>query len=463
MPALRRNNIQGLIVASYQTKCSRHLLFEITDANGARSFLRDLIPRITRASPDPLDAPDPLINVGITYQGLRQLISTIKEDDKIFDRAFRDLPDPEPLGDVGLSAVENWWNKQFSTDRIHLDVIIHCRSLEALEAATADIRTKVEGSGLQELLPGEGKTPLTGQSNEGNPRELHFGYLDGFSQPAVNWEDEPGRGDLVNRREFLLGENTAEWSSSPNTAPWTDLVTDGSYGVMRWIYQDVATFERFLTEAAPQVAPKLPLAEGRELVAAKMMGRWRDGTPLVLSPNAPKPELATHDFTYEDDQDGFKCPLAAHIRIANHRDDPLNPRNEAMFPGRHPHILRRGHSYGPKLAGEEDDKVDRGVIGLFFCTSINRQFYPLTRWMRTTNFRKGWPEDAIHQQDPIVGLRDLPNADPSFVIPIEDQDGRREVILKNLPDFVRTKGTVFMLMPGIQGLERIAGVRPWPA
>jgi deferrochelatase/peroxidase EfeB len=473
MPALRRDNIQGLIVASYQTECSRHLLFEIADADGTRSFLQYLIPRITRASTSLSGKPEPLINVGITYRGLRQLIPTLEADDPAFEQAFKNLPNTEAMGDVASSAMENWWNRQFSTSQIHLIVVIHCRSLRVLDEATAEIRAQVEGSGLRELLPGDGGTALTGQSNETNPRELHFGYQDGFSQPPVNWDDVAEKPDLIDRREFLLGQEPAEfpmggsvkkWSSFPSEPPWLDIVADGSIGVMRWIYQDVATFEKFLTEAAPQIAPNLPPEEGRELVAAKMMGRWRNGTPLVLSPDKPDEtqKLAYQNFNYQNDQDGLRCPLAAHIRIANHRDDPLDGKNSVMFEGWRPNILRRGHSYGPKLVGEEDDNVDRGVIGLFFCTSINDQFYPLMRWMRMTNFRKGWPMDAMHQQDPIVGPRDLPFADPSFVVPVMENNVRKDVTLSNLPSFVRTKGTVFMLMPGIESLERIAGTRAWP-
>lgn len=461
MPALRRDNVQGLIVASYQTPCSRHLLFEVTDADGARSFLRDLIPKITRASQDLSERPEPLINVGLSYGGLDKLVAERRKLDG-FPTSFKAPPNTEVMGDVGKSGKGNWWNRHFTTDRIHLDVILHCWSLTALDSATADIRSAAEAAGLQELRPGRDNSPLTGQCNKDNPRELHFGYLDGFSQPQVNWDDEEGRPDLLDRRHFLLGDPRGDTSSLPREAPWVDLAMDGSYGVLRWIYQDVAAFEQFLTEAGPKVAPDLPLAEARELVAAKMMGRWRDGTPLVLSPDAMAPHLAGESFAYKDDPDGLKCPLTAHIRIANHRDDPLTVVNAATFKDWTPQILRRGHSYGPKLQGDQDDGVDRGVIGLFFCADINTQFYSLTRWMRRTNFHKDWPPDALNRQDPIVGLRDVPGADASFTIPVLEDGERKEVTLKKLPDFVRTQGTLFLLMPGIEALERIADARAWP-
>src|SRR3954468_24543494 len=306
MPALRRDNVQGLIVASYQTPCSRHLLFEVVDAEGARSFLRDLIPKITRASQDLSERPEPLINVGLSYGGLDQFVAERRELNG-FPHPVKAPPNTEVMGDVGTSAMENWWNRHFRNDQIHLDVILHCWSGTVLDSATADIRSAAGASGLKELLPGRDNSPLTGQSNKGNPRELHFGYLDGFSQPKVNWDDEEGRPDLLDRRHFLLGEPTKDASSLPRERPWADLAMDGSYGVLRWIYQDVAAFEQFLTSAGAKIAPNLPLAEARELLAAKMMGRWRDGTPLALSPDAMAPHLASEPFAYKDDPGGLKC------------------------------------------------------------------------------------------------------------------------------------------------------------
>src|SRR3954468_24328164 len=103
MPALRRDNVQGLIVASYQTPCSRHLLFEVTDADGARSFLWDLIPKITRASQDLSEKPEQLINVGLSYGGLDKLVAERRKLDG-FPTPFKAPPNTEVMGDVGTSA-----------------------------------------------------------------------------------------------------------------------------------------------------------------------------------------------------------------------------------------------------------------------------------------------------------------------------------------------------------------------
>ena len=99
---------------------------------------------------------------------------------------------------------------------------------------------------------------------------------------------------------------------------------DGCYLILRWIYQDVAKFNKFLRVTSAQLWPHMPASDAQELLAAKLMGRWRHGTPLVLSPDRPRDALAlNNDFAYTADPTGSRCPFSAHIRIANRRDDEM--------------------------------------------------------------------------------------------------------------------------------------------
>ena len=111
------------------------------------------------------------------------------------------------------------------------------------------------------------------------------------------------------------------------------------------MHMDVALFRRFMEEAGANYPG------GPGLLAAKIVGRWPDGTPLSLSPDRPDPAVAgnperVNDFRYADDPDGVRCPLGAHVRRTNPRD------NDGMFGGklsnRH-RIMRRGRPYGPLL------------------------------------------------------------------------------------------------------------------
>jgi deferrochelatase/peroxidase EfeB len=91
--------------------------------------------------------------------------------------------------------------------------------------------------------------------------------------------------------------------------------------VFRKLYQDVAAFRRYLTKAAKTLYGAND-AYHQELVAAKMMGRWRSGCPLDLSPDQNDFTIAAdphrrNNFTYEGDDQGLRCPLGAHLRRTN--------------------------------------------------------------------------------------------------------------------------------------------------
>ena len=183
---------------------------------------------------------------------------------------------------------------------------------------------------------------------------------------------------------------------------------------------------------------------------AKMMGRWRDGTPLMLSPNAEKPPLAGNDFQYGADPAGKLCPVASHIRIVNGRDQPLDSAHSLMFPAGFPRVLRRGSSYGRWLDGTVDDGKDRGILGMFLCANVNRQFYALTRWIAVTNFSDAYTDP--NGQDPLFGNRAVPRASRRFSIPSDNG----KATLKGMVNFIRMQGVVVMLLPSIATLRKLS-------
>ena len=100
---------------------------------------------------------------------------------------------------------------------------------------------------------------------------------------------------------------------------------NGSFNAFRILEQRVQAFEDFLTTSADELLRRpeddelLPPGEEarwapgttrreamREVVAAKVMGRWRNGVPLELSPTSPNPDVplgddALNDFDYDQD------------------------------------------------------------------------------------------------------------------------------------------------------------------
>ncbi len=63
------------------------------------------------------------------------------------------------------------------------------------------------------------------------------------------------------------------------------LGSNGTFMVYRKLHQNVATFRAYLEEHGAHYAG------GKEKLAAKFVGRWRDGTPVELSPERPDPAL----------------------------------------------------------------------------------------------------------------------------------------------------------------------------
>lgn len=434
--------VQGLVARPYRRLTSCHLIFCFGDSAGARAFLGELAQWVTMADVDQDTASDPLLNVGVTYDGLGILgvdPALLAKFDAVFKRGPCAVS--MALGDVpgSDSGPERWWEGQFETEDVHCVVHLHARSEEANHDAVQTVRELARGKTLTELIPRRDGTTLQGRWF--SRAKMHFGYTDGLSMPDVHWDDACSATGTVDFREFLLGYSTDKYPSAPARGPAADLARDGTYGVFRWVYQDVAAFNLFLSTEGPQLFPDLSPADAEELLAAKMMGRWRDGTPLVLSPERPDPELAaSNDFGYANqDPEGLKCPFSAHIRVLNPRDTPLDP---IVVEGA-PRVLRRGMPYGPPLAGTKDDGVDRGLVGVFFSADLRKQVFTLTSWIMRNDFSPVYHANR-RVQDPLLGNRAMPGTSADFIVPRESGD----VTIKNLPDFVRTKGTAFLFYPG---------------
>jgi deferrochelatase/peroxidase EfeB len=103
-------------------------------------------------------------------------------------------------------------------------------------------------------------------------------------------------------------------------------------------------------------------------VAAKLMGRWRSGAPLVLAPEKDDPALRAdlqrnNDFNYKHiDPQGYAAPLGSHIRRMNPRDTAANMNRRRM--------IRRNATYGPHLPEDKpDDGVEGGIAAFVICAT----------------------------------------------------------------------------------------------
>lgn len=286
-----------------------------------------------------------------------------------------------------------------------------------------------------------GVSELSAQDATALPkRREHFGYRDAISHVILEGTEKSSKpGDwMVKPGEFVLGYEDESGSVAPFPQPEV-LGRNGSFYVYRKLYQDVALWRSFLEENAGNAGP--------ELLAAKLMGRWRSGAPIMLAPKADDPALADDEqrngnFKYmQTDPKGLICPRGAHIRRVNPRDD-LAPAEQKR------HLLmRRGLPYGPPLPeAAADDGEDRGITGVFVGASISRQFeFVQQMWINDRKFH-----DLDDDKDPIA--RDN---DGTCDMTIPAKPFLREI--KGLPRFTVVKGGGYFFAPGIRALKFLAG------
>jgi Dyp-type peroxidase family len=444
MSELDLPRIQGFVVRGYALPFAGYLFLRIADVTRAAAWISELTEEVLTAAPW-AEKPQSGVNIAFSYSGLRVLelpdacLAGFPEEFRQGMAARADL-----LGDFGDSAPSTW-EGGLGTPEIHVLVMISAMSREALEAHDQRLRGAIERNAGLTVVYDDVGAALAGGAE-------HFGYADGFAQPSIEGSGVPalpGQGAPVTgggwrpirAGEFILGYPDEE-GVLPAAAPPAELTTNGSFLVYRKLGQDVAGFRRRLAASA-RIYPG-----GEELLAAKIVGRWRDGTPLDLSPEYPDPAIVADEqrnnaFGYGNDADGLRCPIGAHVRRVNPRDSlPF----EGELVNRH-RLIRRGIPYGPPLAaGTEDDGQDRGVIFMCLQASIARQFeFIQSQWLADGNaFGLG------SDQDLMLGPQDgspprkmtVPGAPPFFLGP--------------LSRVVTVKGGEYFFAPGINGLQFLA-------
>ena len=185
------------------------------------------------------------------------------------------------------------------------------------------------------------------------------------------------------------------------------------------------------------------------MLAAKFVGRWPSGAPLVLAPERDHPELGAgprrnNAFGYaQEDPRGLKCPIGAHARRVNPRD------SDVIGVVRRHRMVRRSTSYGPMLPVGvlEDHGADRGIVFASIGAHLDRQFeFVKTQWVNDGTFF-----GAPGLMDLLVGPQD---GKGEFTIP--RQPIRQRPI--ELPRFVVNRGGEYCFIPGLRALEWLASL-----
>lgn len=387
---------------------------------------------------------------------------------------------------------------------------------------------KHANSGVTILYKQQGATlppPLTGHE--------HFGFLDGVSQPGLrgrispdehdvftlrqnpNKRDEQGKPgqDLLWPGEFVFGYPGQDPRAGDIKDPGEDSLTgekwqgskpshakpqqgpiwakDGSFLVIRRLRQDVAAFHEFLASTAQTIGTT------PDLLGAKLVGRWKSGTPILRAKAQDNPKLAdndcaNNDFEFNDASDplpvakaesadcktddascvgnpqfevspgdalGSICPWAAHIRKSYPRDDEsatikVDPPGEVTTQTHR--LLRRGIPFGqpyfpPNDPAKTIDSGNRGLVFAAYQTSIEDQFEFITKvWVNNPGFK-----ETGAGYDLIIGQNNKPGDQRKRTFKLTLNGVDRE--LETRTDWVIPTGGGYFFAPSIDALCLLTG------
>lgn len=492
-------DVQGIVRFGHgRLADAAFLLLEVVDRDAARSWLQSAPVTTADATQAP---PATALQIAFTCRGLEALgvdAETIAQFPVEFISGMAaEQNRSRRLGDVGANAPAHWAWGGSSASVPHLVVMIYALPGK-LDDWEQSIRGDRWGAAFREL----GRLRNFRQDNT-EP----FGFVDGISQPTIDWARElpvkrpdqlefsnvlalgevllgyPNEYGLYTDRPLLNADANARVATLPvaeDVPGRRDLGRNGSYLVLRDLEQDVRGFWQFVDRQATDMA--MP----RDELAASMVGRTRSGAPLVSQAREPiagieasaAGEVATNQFTYVSDPEGVQCPLGAHVRRANPRTADLpggqqslpsrllrmlgfkraGVRDDLVASTRFHRLLRRGRRYGPPLTVDEAlapgaaDEA-RGLHFVCLVANIARQFeFVQNAWMSSVKF-----DGLGDESDPLVGSREPLQGCPvtdRFSIP---QDGGPPRRIGGLPRFVTVRGGAYFFLPGIRALRYIAG------
>ncbi|MGH8765576.1 MAG: Dyp-type peroxidase, partial [Burkholderiales bacterium] len=442
MERLELNDIQGMLRGGYRNLPeTSYLLLRVEDPAGARAWLRSLLQQhwIDRAAETSASSrlhddlgggsicftADGLKALGIGAETLRMFPSEFQEGMNAPHRA-------RALGDVGASEPGRWsWG---GSGEVHILLMLFASAGRILRC----VETIRAIPGFPRLLQ-EVRAVL-------QPREP-FGFADGIANPDVEGlTPRKGRPEnTVKPGEFVLGylDETGHRPASPTLAlsadpqeillrtdgGRADLGRNGSYFVLRQLSQNVEAYRAFVRDDP--------------LRAARLVGRWESGAPLVRYDADPRPQRfnVEDDFAYHrNDRHGLRCPIGAHIRRANPRDSlaeqsGVTPEAAQKMANLH-RLLRRGRVY------ETQDE-----IGLMFgCLNANieRQFeFVQQSWLMNPDFG-----ELRGETDPLLG--NCP-AGKSRHLTLQKPILRER--MEGLTQFVTVRGGAYFFLPGLRALD----------
>jgi Dyp-type peroxidase family len=458
------NELQGNVLAAFNKDHAAFLLLAFGDGDRAREWIAEVEPQIAGSASvesfnarfsarrrelgaDPADLSAEWLGLGFTFAGLkavstspRRLAREVREQFPAFcEGAVRRAPG---LGDTGPSAPAGWAFGGPGTPAVHAVLTAVADRKAELDARVRELRRTLKRHDIEIVYEQLGAT-LPGR----RAGHEHFGFKDGISQPGVRGfhprdpqhpDRRRGHPDehLIAPGEFVLG-----YEDEAGSFVWRpEWMLDGSFQVFRRLEQDVAGFREQIQQGADFDPPV-----DADVLAAKVLGRWPSGVPLVRAPDAdPGAEsslVASNRFDFRDDPDGVVTPRFSHIRKSWPRDSaPGGPRSHR--------IVRRGIPFGapyePGGGRGHGARAHRGLVFVCFCASLEQQFeFVQRRWVMDAEFPK-----RGDGPDPVLGNGGT-NA-------LHGHGATKKLRFK---PFVTTTGAVYAFSPSRWALRAIAAGR----
>src|SRR5215831_9430201 len=439
VPEVEASDIQATVLRPRPSPYrGEYVILRIDQVEQGREMLRRILPYVAPADEWWVPSLPGWLGIAFTFEGLKALGLPQASLDS-FPIEFRQgmALRAAILHDFGANAPANW-EYPFGTPDSHIALAIYAQDEQSLQQVLELARKSHQDLPHISVL----YRMQFGELPEGrNP----FGFKDGLHNPHVEGTGSAalaGNEEAVKAGEFILGYSDESGDTAEVPIP-RELRHNGTFVAFRKFHMDVAAFRRYLRAQASS-------PEEEELLAAKMVGRWRSGAPLVLAPDRDNPELGSdrnrnNAFSYVDDMKGLKCPFSAHIRRVNPRDAL---KDDVVAVNLH-HFLRRGANYGPPLPDGvlEDDGAERGGVFLLIGAHLTQQFeFVQSQWATDGNFISHGTE-----QDPLIGNNE---GDGVFTIPARPVRRR----LHDLPRFVTVRGGEYCFMPGLRALRWLAAL-----
>ncbi len=421
----------------------------------ARAWLRDISPHIAFDDGRRLGAPavitlalgaPGLAQLGLPDAGLQSFPFTFLEGMVTESRA-------RMLGDVGENAHATW-----SWGRTQPDAALLVYGKTA--KAVADLCTELARIAARHNADLEHEIAL--KEVTADKREP-FGFVDGISQPLIRgtYKAQHSRDqlNLVEPGEFILGypDNRGNLPPGPtlparddpaNLLPLCDQAEDaprdlgcnGSFLVIRQLAQNRAALDAYCQHQAQSLQGCLPPPYNvtPEFIAAKLVGRWRDGFSLLRahyqSPAHGRPD---NDFRLgAEDPQALQCPIGSHMRRANPRDS-LDPGSAAQISITNRHrIIRLGRQYEPT------ENQNPGLLFMCLNGDIERQFeFVQQNWLLSPTFH-----GLSGEPDALLGRGALTIPTPYGPIRLDPT-----------PQLITTRGGGYFFLPGKRLVQYLSG------